>query len=218
MPKFTEIFNTQNQYSEYEQVGNLIDKTTGVIPDNQWANVMRCSMENKNLLAKKGALYIGTGDTTELTVPGEGNDGKQQVAITDVLLPGEENEFLSVGPDDTANQKLRYRKLLESDIPDISYTKIKDNIPFTKISGFPTKVENVEATDDYWQSSSEEAPGKYRHSIDFSEGINKSPIVQLMMQQGSVFTIVNSTIEVNGTNITVYSNIQFKGKILIMGI
>ena len=39
------------------------------IPTGLRADIMRSSMENKNLLSKKGSIYVGTGET--VTVGGE---------------------------------------------------------------------------------------------------------------------------------------------------
>ena len=38
----------------------------GVFPNNQRADVMRNSMENKNLLANRGSIYVGTGNSSTI--------------------------------------------------------------------------------------------------------------------------------------------------------
>ena len=56
------------------------------------ADIMRKSMENKNLLAHKGSIYVGTGDSERITVAGETVD----IPITAELQPGAENTVLAV--------------------------------------------------------------------------------------------------------------------------
>ncbi len=52
------------------------------------ADIMRCSMENKNLLNKKGSIYVGTGET--ITV------GGQKIYTTKALELGNTGEILQV--------------------------------------------------------------------------------------------------------------------------
>lgn len=40
-----------------------IDNEKGAFPNNQRADIMRKSMENKNMLSEKGSIYVGTGRT-----------------------------------------------------------------------------------------------------------------------------------------------------------
>lgn len=56
-----------------------------IIQENLDAKVMRNKMESKEALATKGALYVGTGDTTEVT-PNNGGDAVN-VPITSSIAP-----------------------------------------------------------------------------------------------------------------------------------
>lgn len=62
----------------------------GRIPNGLPGEVMRKSMENKNILTKKGSLYVGTGaaDTVEIL----GNN--YSIAQTGELIPGSDNAVL----------------------------------------------------------------------------------------------------------------------------
>lgn len=42
-------------------MASYVLNSDGTFPNNQRADVMRNSLENKNLLSKKGSIYIGTG-------------------------------------------------------------------------------------------------------------------------------------------------------------
>lgn len=76
---------------------NLVD-TNNCIPTNLRADIMRCSMENKNLLNKKGSIYVGTGET--ITV------GGQKIYTTKALELGNTGEILQ-----NINGELGYSQL-----------------------------------------------------------------------------------------------------------
>lgn len=77
----------------------------GIIPNNTEAINFRQSVENKNLLAEKGSIYIGTGQYINL---GEG----KKAAKTAALAAGETNTVLQVGEGKT----LKYGKLTKDNI------------------------------------------------------------------------------------------------------
>ena len=92
----------------------------GIIPNNTSAQSFRQSVENKNLLAEKGSIYVGTGDANT-------NDGS---AITAALAAGETNTVLQVGEGKT----LKYGKLTTDNIDQNNFTspkadkiKVQDN-------------------------------------------------------------------------------------------
>ena len=64
---------------------NFIVNGENTIPSGLASDLMRMSMENKNLLKTKGSIYVGTGRTN-----------KDGVAITEALKPGEPNTVLTV--------------------------------------------------------------------------------------------------------------------------
>ena len=91
----------------------------GIIPNNTSAKSFRQSVENKNLLATKGSIYIGTGTAN--------TDGS---AITAALAAGETNTVLQVGEGKT----LKYGKLTKDNIDQNNFTspkadkiKVQDN-------------------------------------------------------------------------------------------
>lgn len=95
----------------------------GIIPNNTEAINFRQSVENKNLLAKKGSIYIGTGQYINL---GEG----KKAAKTAALAAGETNTVLQVGEGAT----LKYGKLTTDNIDQNNFTspkadkiKVQDN-------------------------------------------------------------------------------------------
>lgn len=93
--------------------------TNGTIPNNTPAQSFRQSVENKNLLATKGSIYIGTGNAN--------TDGS---AITAALAAGETNTVLQVGEGKT----LKYGKVTLDNIDQNNFTspkadkiKVQDN-------------------------------------------------------------------------------------------
>ena len=77
----------------------------GRIKNGLRADVMRCCMENKNLLEENGSIYVGTG---EKIIIGEGTSNRITIAKTKALNPGEYGELLMVKDGD-----LNYSKLSE---------------------------------------------------------------------------------------------------------
>ena len=86
--------------------------TNGTIPNNTPAQSFRQSVENKNLLATKGSIYIGTGNAN--------TDGS---AITAALAAGDLNTVLQVGEGKT----LKYGKLTTDNIDQNNFTSPKAN-------------------------------------------------------------------------------------------
>ena len=91
----------------------------GIIPNNTPAQSFRQSVENKNLLAEKGSIYVGTGEAN--------TDGS---AKTTALAAGETNTVLQVGEGKT----LKYGKLTTDNIDQNNFTspqadkiKVQDN-------------------------------------------------------------------------------------------
>lgn len=69
------------------------------IPRGLRVDIMRCSMENKNLLSKKGSIYVGTGES--ITVGGE------KIYKTKALEPGLDGEVLQVKNGDLGYDKIQ---------------------------------------------------------------------------------------------------------------
>ena len=67
---------------------NLTD-SNNCIQSGLRADIMRCSMENKNLLAKKGSIYVGTGESFKV--------GEQTIYKTKALELGNNGEILQGG-------------------------------------------------------------------------------------------------------------------------
>ena len=84
----------------------------GIIPNNTPAQSFRQSVENKNLLATKGSIYIGTGNAN--------TDGS---AITAALAAGDANTVLQVGEGAT----LQYGKITTDNIDQNNFTSPKAN-------------------------------------------------------------------------------------------
>lgn len=88
----------------------------GIIPNNTEAINFRQSVENKNLLAEKGSIYIGTGQYIDL---GEG----KKIAKTTALPAGDLNTVLQVGEGKT----LKYGKVTSDNIDQNNFTSPKAN-------------------------------------------------------------------------------------------
>ena len=98
----------------------------GIIPNNTAAKIFRQSVENKNLLAEKGSIYIGTGQYINL---GEG----KKAAKTAALAAGGLNTVLQV-VQDGEGKTLQYGKLTKDNIDQNNFTspkadkiKVQDN-------------------------------------------------------------------------------------------
>lgn len=75
----------------------------GCIKNGLRADIMRCCMENKNLLAENGSIYVGTG---EKIIIGEGTSNRITIAKTAALSPGEYGEVLMVKEGELCYSKL----------------------------------------------------------------------------------------------------------------
>ena len=98
----------------------------GIIPNNTEAINFRQSVENKNLLAEKGSIYIGTGQYINL---GEG----KKAAKTAALPAGGFNTVLQV-VQDGEGKTIQYGKLTTDNIdqnnfisPKADKIKVQDN-------------------------------------------------------------------------------------------
>ena len=96
--------------------------TNGTIPNNTPAQSFRQSVENKNLLAEKGSIYVGTGNAN--------TDGS---AITAALPAGGLNTVLQV-VQDGEGKTIQYGKLTTDNIDQNNFTspqadkiKVQDN-------------------------------------------------------------------------------------------
>ena len=88
----------------------------GIIPNNTAAKIFRQSVENKNLLAEKGSIYVGTGEHIDV------NDNESP--FTTAALPaGDLNTVLQVGEGKT----LKYGKLTTDNIDQNNFTSPKAN-------------------------------------------------------------------------------------------
>ena len=85
----------------------------GIIPNNTSAQSFRQSVENKNLIATKGSIYVGTGDVN--------SDGS---AITAALVAGDLNTVLQVVQDGEA-KNLKYGKITTNHIDQNNFTSPK---------------------------------------------------------------------------------------------
>ena len=104
-----------------DEVIKLIDEN-GIIPNNTSAQSFRQSVENKNLLATKGSIYIGTGNAN--------TDGSAKTAA---LAAGGLNTVLQV-VQDGEGKTLKYGKLTTDNIDQNNFTspkadkiKVQDN-------------------------------------------------------------------------------------------
>ena len=73
-------------------MANNLTTNDGAIETGLRADVMRLSMENKNLLSNKDSIYVGTGDATSVNVGGS----TITISTTKALEKGSDNTVLSV--------------------------------------------------------------------------------------------------------------------------
>ena len=239
---------------------DLIEKTqndngetvySNTLPDNLWANVMRQSIENKNLLAERGAIYVGTGKVTTVVTGEKDTEGdyiQQEIARTSALTPPlaedaegviAERKFLAT--DNVSDLGVGWRSIEMADLPQgeegvavkKSVTALTEKVDNLTLQTFGLSAASISVVTGDWLTAAENAPGKYYKSITVSETLgadfapNGEVYVQLMMNQSfgtnSGWSIVNSSIEIvqnaekTDTVINIYSNIQFAGKILLLG-
>ncbi|MBO7691913.1 MAG: hypothetical protein J6T10_04675 [Methanobrevibacter sp.] len=96
-------------------MANNLTTNDGAIETGLRADVMRLSMENKNLLSNKDSIYVGTGDTTSVNVDGS----TITIPTTKALEKGSDNTVLSV-----VGGNLGYNKVN----PDLVQTGVTYNI------------------------------------------------------------------------------------------
>ena len=77
------------------------------IPNGLPGEAMRKSMENKNILAEKGSLYVGTGKTEVVSIDGAGNS--YIIAQTDKITPTVDGTVLVA--DSTSSTGLSYKNV-----------------------------------------------------------------------------------------------------------
>ena len=68
-------------------MADIITGSNGRINNNIPKKLFRLSTENKNLLAKAGSLYYGTGETEEVTITTENGTQSYQIPVTKAIEP-----------------------------------------------------------------------------------------------------------------------------------
>lgn len=118
------------------------------IPSGLRVNIMRNSMENKNLLTKKGSTYVGIGET--MTV------GGVKIYKTKALEPGSNGEVLQVKNGDLGYDKIQNTAIDSS----VNYTNLTNTLKNTIL--IPSQFRTTESYDnlkiidqniDYFSSS-----------------------------------------------------------------
>jgi hypothetical protein len=101
---------------------NLTDDNNCIQPGLR-VDIMRCSMENKNLLTKKGSIYVGTGES--FTV------GEQTIYKTKALELGGSGEVLQV-----INGNLGYDKIQNSNFDsEVNYSNLTQTMNGVELTG-----------------------------------------------------------------------------------
>jgi len=182
---------------------DLID-VDNCIPDQSLAAIVRRSMVNANLVHEKGAIIVGTGDTT-FYKDKLGNEYNIAKIAAIPPPPGDRYTIISDDSEDTGWKFEPISSLISS-----GYT-----IPFLNSA---------------WQTTPVNSYSSGLFYITFltsSTGfLNNKLLVQIMMKDtilsaGGVYNetghrIVNGDIEVSDTgNITIFSNIKFDGQIVV---
>lgn len=132
-----------------------LQKTNSVIANGLEAKTMRHRMENKDLLSQKGALYVGTGNTTSTGA-----------AVTASIAPnGKTDDGKVLIANSTANEGWQIGKITASNIEDGAVSPTKLNLQ----SDYTVKTLTVHATD-----SLDEQFAKYTNTGIEYAGINDS--------------------------------------------
>lgn len=173
-----------------------------VIPNGLLAPVMRHSMENKNLLNKKGSIYVGTGQVH--TLADDTGANTFEIAKTSALeIPtGMENGAVLVTDSNQANGITWSANSLKSQV-----------------------INLVSAN---WTAVTGNAAGAYQcvisstgSSILHKLGNTPNILVQIAVPQGTdgTYEIVNTTIDIGPTGvITIFSNIQTNARVYLLAI
>lgn len=109
----------------------------GIIPNNTAAKIFRQSVENKNLLAEKGSIYVGTGEHIDV------NDNGSPFT-TAALAAGDANTVLQVGEGKT----LKYGKLTTDNIDQNNFTSPKANTIKVNDNNYCSVVQMTQAAYD----------------------------------------------------------------------
>lgn len=132
-----------------------LQNTNSVIANGLEAKKMRHKIENKDLLSQKGALYVGTGNTTSTGA-----------AVTTSIAPNSETDDGKVLiANSTANEGWQIGKITASNIEDGAVSPTKLNLQ----SDYAVKTLTVHATD-----SLDEQFAKYTNTGIEYAGINDS--------------------------------------------
>ena len=101
---------------------NLTDDNNCIQPGLR-TDIMRCSMENKNLLTKKGSIYVGTGESFKV--------GEQTIYKTKALELGGSGEVLQV-----INGSLGYDKIQNSNFDSkVNYSNLARTMKSVGLTG-----------------------------------------------------------------------------------
>lgn len=73
--------------ADLSQQGKVIEANSACIPNNIAARAFRMSTENKNLLAAKGAMYVGTGEYETVTVATATGEVSYTIYKTEAIEP-----------------------------------------------------------------------------------------------------------------------------------
>lgn len=132
-----------------------LQNTNSVIANGLEAKTMRHRIENKDLLSQKGALYVGTGNTTSTGA-----------AVTTSIAPnGKTDDGKVLIANSTANEGWQIGKITASNIEDGAVSPTKLNLQ----SDYTVKTLTVHATD-----SLDEQFAKYTNTGIEYAGINDS--------------------------------------------
>lgn len=138
-------------------MADIITDSNGRINNNIPKKLFRLSTENKNLLAKAGSLYYGTGETEEVTITTKNGTQSYQIPVTKAIEPpkgGIKNGVL-YGIKfvyNTTNQIITSAKLVEAAAPSTTFPIVGGSMHWaSEISGDTEAWENhyYDGSDEY---------------------------------------------------------------------
>lgn len=190
---------------------NIMD-ANGNIKSNLRGDVMRISMENKNLLKAKGSVYAGTGQYITIQT----DSGEEQLAITEAVDPGNENgQVLMV--DQNIGCGLKFGKITSNNIENTDfstqeYINYPESIGDTPISINFTEITNISTDNDcmylVWLNTTDLAQLKslniYMGMISMYQLLAVAPY-GVITSLSKNYTTINNNLATNFNN-----NLEFK--------
>lgn len=190
---------------------NIMD-ANGNIKSNLRGDVMRISMENKNLLKAKGSIYAGTGRVITIQT----DSGEEQIPITEAVDAGNENgQILMV--DQNVSCGLKFGKITTNNIDSTdfstdSYINYPEEIGDTPLSINFTEITSVSINNDnmylVWLQTTDSVLNK---NLNIYMGMISMYQLNMISSYGIITTLSKNYTSINNNVATNFNNnLEFK--------